>query len=176
MWNNYTMFRGASMPQYDDAYGDNWLPRKWHVKPIGLKGIWGIRKFKPFLSGDKLELELVVESDDHNSRDYEYAWVLLRRLPDYKEDMIDQDSKPIIVNKGKTPYPLKPHLLQYEGEYRLFLTLTSKGRAEPHKQTMANFKVLARDVYYVDWEMRLGIGFIGAVLGLLAGLLINRIN
>jgi hypothetical protein len=160
------------MPQYSPAHGENELPEKWYLKPIGKRGIWGIRKFLPFLSGDVLALELIIESDSNTSRKYEFSCVLIQRLPDTSEEQIDSELRLITVNKGTTKVPLKTHLLQYEGEYRLFTQMNISGQAKPHLQTLANFKALARDVFYVDLGKLLAAGLIGGIIGLLVGLLL----
>ena len=161
------------MPHYGTATGCKSLPKKWYLRPVGIRGIWSFRKFHPFLSGDVLELKLIIESDGHDSKDYEYSWVLLQRLSDLSEKAIDQDTKTFTTNRGVTKIPLKTHLLQYEGEYRLFLTLTPNAPAEPHKQTLMNFKVLAQDVYYVNWQIGLTSGLMGALIGLIIGHIIK---
>jgi hypothetical protein len=85
MLNNYTTLRGDNMPQYGVANGENSLPKKWYVRPAGLRGLWGIRKLWPFLSGNVLTLDLIIQSDSQTSIECDLGWWLYQYLPDMNE-------------------------------------------------------------------------------------------
>lgn len=165
-----------NMPNYALAHGDSNLPYQWQVTPVGIRGWRGIRKILPFLSGDELRLKLVVESKDHNSSEYEFSWILIRQLPNMKEQKLEQEMKIITVSKGKTTYPLKTFLFQYGGEYRFFTQMNIKGQDKPHPQTLINFKVLAVDDFYTTILVGLISGIIGVIIGVIGALMVARAN
>ncbi len=166
--------RGVNMPQYSIAKGENTFPKRWIIRRVGWRGAWPFCKFMTWLSGDELKLDLVIQSDSSIPREYDFTWQLIRRLPDTTEETVEQEAITITAKQGKTRERLKTYLFQYEDEYRLFTQLSTKDKT--HQQTLLNFTVLARDVWYSDWERELAIGFVGAILGLVAGLLLSRIN
>jgi hypothetical protein len=167
------------MPKYSVAQNGNIFPKRWYVRRVGWLGnrLWS--KFCPWLSGDELKLELVIESDIEGM--FDFTWVLIRRLSNMTEEQVaHQFIENIRVKKRNKPIPLNTYLFQYEDEYRLFTELNPKAQVqlypEPHRQTLINFEVLSRDVWYTDWEKDIGIGFIGAVIGALITILVGWIG
>jgi hypothetical protein len=164
------------MPKYGKATGESDHPKNWQVRPHGLRGLFIIRNLWPYLSGDELKLDLHVKSDKQTSKEYEFGWWLWQRNQDGSEKKYDEQTMKITVNRGLTKIPLKTHLLQYKGEYRLLTQLTSKDQTKPHThpQTLMNFQVQANDEYRTTITIGLMSGLIGAVIGALLVILFQR--
>ena len=137
------------------------------LKPKGLRGLF--RKVAPYLSGDVLDLELHVKSGSDSVQQYEYWWQLQELLPDKTYRALQQcngsfKSKPL----GTTKIQLDTYLIQHEDEYHVIVSLKPIDKqSEPIKQTLLNFKALARDAVITNCLIGLATGFIGAVIGAL---------
>lgn len=160
------------MPKYDTSYWSQEQLKVW-LRPNGFRRL--CPRFIFFLSGDILDLELCVKSKNDSVQEYKYTWELQEwsNREYWKEK---QSSGSLMTSpRGTAKVQLDTHLLQHEGEYHLIVSMYRANKPEEQRvQTLLNFKVLAYDTFYTDIFKTLMSGFIGAILGLIAGLLLTR--
>jgi len=163
-----------TMPSYGVLYIDG-RGLEIKLKPRGFfRNVF--KKWEPYLTGDVLDVKLVVKSSSNTAMNYSYSWQLQDLLPEKNFRVVTQGCGSFMTTpKGTTEVKLRTHLIQYEAEYHLIATVKSDGNEEGMK-TLLNFYAMARDVYHTKWLTGLMSGFVGAIIGLAVGLLINWVN
>jgi endoglucanase Acf2 len=122
------------------------------------------------LTGETLDLELIVRSSSDASLKYDFEWQLQDILPDRTAFRVVEHQKGSFVTKAKgiTNVQLTTHLIQYEADYHLIITsLNGNSLFSAGPQTMLNFYALTRDAYIQKWLVGLMTGLVGGIIGAL---------
>ena len=128
----------------------------------------------PYLTGDTLDLELKIKSTSNSVEHCKCHWQLYDYGADKSKRIVEQrDVDDFQLNPNiVTTIGLSKHLILYESDYHMDITVTPKTQ----QRHMLSFYAMSKDVYRAKWSTSLMSGFIGGILGVVVGYLLATLG
>lgn len=140
------------------------------VEPIGVRKCKLVDWFFPYLYGSEVQFRLKINpTPQHN---ISFKWFLKRWNGEQVIPVNDSGEKAGEIQKGNRTLTLDVGYLSITGHHMLSVKL---GDELPDKEPtlVANFTIVDRTIYYLNWLQILGTGLIGGIIGALATLAIK---
>jgi len=137
------------------------------LRPVGIRRCKLVSWYLPYLYGSDVEFEAIVKSNSKRNETLKYEWILRRWDGQQRFDVNSGNGGLPSTEKSKR---INVGYLSVTGHHVLDMKWGKDLSTIQNYTIMANFTLMDRDVYTVNWIYNLSSGIIGAIIGALIAL------